>query len=265
MKIVVAFNDSEDARAALSCAAEIALRGGGAVDLAFAVPAPSIPTYTSPKVVDELMASAEAGARKLVESTAAELGSKGVRASSHVRRWLATDTVLDRAKSVGADLIAVGRRGSSRLTQLMIGTVSSEIVRLSPISVLVVHQGGPLERGNILVAVDGSSHAVRALTVARATFPDAPLVACHVEREAGRDPLALVPNAIAAARLDPKTVAIRALQGNPAAELLAELAKPGSAAIVLGPRGLGPLEGLLLGSVTEKVLQLAKKPVLVAR
>jgi nucleotide-binding universal stress UspA family protein len=34
---------------------------------------------------------------------------------------------------------------------------------------------------------------------------------------------------------------------------------------VVGPRGLGPLKGLLLGSVSEKVLQLAKTPVLVAR
>jgi len=265
MKIVVAYNESEDARAAVGCAAEIARRSGGSVDLVYAVPAPAIPSFAKPAIVDELMSSAEAAARKLVEGEAARLAARGVQATAHVRRWLAPDTVIDRAKSLGADLVVVGRRGSSRLTQLMIGTVSSEIVRLSPVSVLVVRKDDVLHESKVLVAVDGSPHGVRALVVARATFPGSPLVACHVAHDGGKDPNAVVAESITAARLDPKSVTTRLLRGHPAAGLLAELAKEDSDAIVLGPRGLNLLEGLLLGSVTEKVLQLAKKPVLVAR
>jgi nucleotide-binding universal stress UspA family protein len=39
----------------------------------------------------------------------------------------------------------------------------------------------------------------------------------------------------------------------------------GSDLIIMGSRGLSNLAGLLLGSVTHKVIQLAQKPVLVVR
>lgn len=35
--------------------------------------------------------------------------------------------------------------------------------------------------------------------------------------------------------------------------------------IVMGPRGAGGIQGLLLGSVTSKVMQLAKTPVLLIK
>jgi nucleotide-binding universal stress UspA family protein len=143
--------------------------------------------------------------------------------------------------------------------------VSSETVRLSPVSVLVVHKDAPSLDGTVLVGVDGSNHGERALAVARATLPDAPLVACHVAHGDAGKADSILNSSIAAAKLDQKTVTARTLVGDPAAVLLQELAKPGVGAIVLGPRGLGALKELLLGSVTEKVLQLAKKPVLVAR
>lgn len=265
MKIVVAFNDSEDSRAAVACAAEIARHSGGDVHLAYAIPAPAIPAFSSAHLVEALMVAASAGATKLIEAAAAELRASGVTTTTLVRRWLPVDTALDRAKEVGAGLIVVGRRGSSRVTQLLIGTVSSELVRLSPVSVLVVRKGDQLKGGSVLVAIDGSPHGVRALVVARATFPAARLVACHVDPKEGAASAHTIGAAVLAAGLDPKTVTERMLRGDPATELLAELEKEDCAAVALGPRGLGPLKGLLLGSVTEKVLQLAKRPVLVAR
>jgi nucleotide-binding universal stress UspA family protein len=265
MDVVVAFNESEDAGAAAACAAEIAHRTGGAVHLANAVHVPPLPAFANSHAVEELMVKAEADARRMTEAKAKELAARGVRATAHVRRWMPVDVAIDHAKSTGAKLIAVGRRGSSRLTQLLIGTVSSEIVRLSPVSVLVVHKRETGLNGDVVVGVDGSPHGVRALTVARETFPAARIVACHVEHGQAVAADAVIRSAVAGAKLDPKSVVERPLRGDPAIVLLEELAKPGVSAAVIGPRGLGALEGLLLGSVTEKVLQLAKKPVLVAR
>jgi nucleotide-binding universal stress UspA family protein len=211
------------------------------------------------------MASADAAARKALDAAAARLAAGDIAVKVHTRRGMVVESVLDRAKEVGADLIVVGRRGSARVTQLLLGTASSEIVRLSPISVLVVKAGDVAKEGPVLVGVDGSAPSVRALAVARATFPDAPLVSCHVAPAGAQGEDRVPADALAAARVDPKSATARTLHGDPAGELLAELSRTPYRAIVLGPRGLGPLKGLLLGSVSEKVLQLARRPVLVAR
>ena len=52
--------------------------------------------------------------------------------------------------------------------------------------------------------------------------------------------------------------------GDPADEILAAAGKHGADLIVVGSRGLGEYAELLLGSVSRKVLHLAKVPVLVA-
>jgi nucleotide-binding universal stress UspA family protein len=265
MKIVVAFNESEDARAAVAWAAELGRRPGAEVHLVHAVPPPAIPAFSSPHAVEDLMNAATAAATKAVEAAVASLKAKNVAASCSVRRWLVVDSVLSKADELHADLVVVGRRGSTRATQLLIGTISSEIVRLSRASVLVVrHDGPPQPRGNVLVAVDGSRPSVEAAKVARATFPEARLVLVHVEHGSGAGPD--VPRKVASsAGLDPKSVDLRELAGDPASEILSLLGSEPFAAVVLGPRGLGALAGLLLGSVSEKVLQLARQPVLIAR
>jgi nucleotide-binding universal stress UspA family protein len=55
------------------------------------------------------------------------------------------------------------------------------------------------------------------------------------------------------------------VEGRPAAEVLAAAEEPGVDLVVLGARGLGTIGRLLLGSVSERVLQHAPCPVLIVK
>ncbi|GAB4262629.1 MAG: universal stress protein [Deferrisomatales bacterium] len=57
----------------------------------------------------------------------------------------------------------------------------------------------------------------------------------------------------------------RLLEGDPAKNILTVAAVEGCDLIVMGSRGLSDLEGLLLGSVSHKVLSSAPCPVLIVR
>ncbi len=135
----------------------------------------------------------------------------------------------------------------------------------------------------ILVAVDGSDYANRALDIARelATKYGARLRVLHayppisdllgygeLERVAAeRTRVGQTVLDAALERLQDSELDIRSeLLEGPEAEAILNVAQTRQCdLIVLGSRGRGRLEGLLLGSVSQKVIQHAHCPVLVVR
>jgi len=61
------------------------------------------------------------------------------------------------------------------------------------------------------------------------------------------------------------TADIRVLVGEPASAIVELARRARCSEIVIGTRGLGGLKGLLLGSITTKVIQLSTVPVTVVR
>ena len=132
----------------------------------------------------------------------------------------------------------------------------------------------------IIWATDGSSGAERALSLAKglAQAHGARLVVVHVnEFMVGRAigyPVNLNEDEVQAAigkhvedlkkeGLEATLQTARVSMGG-AAHLIAEIAdKEGADLIVAGTRGYGPISGLLLGSVTHRLLQIVRCPVLV--
>jgi nucleotide-binding universal stress UspA family protein len=137
---------------------------------------------------------------------------------------------------------------------------------------------------DILLAVDGSEHALRAThtaaQLARAMNPDTLRIVVVYDPVS---PWLGDPNFQAAisARLNesqeilqkaveaigdvPSEIHTELLEGNPAEAIIAIAQTRQSDLIVLGSRGLGQLAGLLLGSTSQKVVSHAPCPVLIVR
>lgn len=182
----------------------------------------------------------------------------------------------------GSDLLVVGRRDNSRFRHLVLGSVAAQCVRHAPCPTMVVPRTDePLTwDGPIVVGVDGSPDSLRSLSWAagEADLREAPLVAVHAWMSStieAVDPKGTFPDASglgadASDRLDdwiassvPNPGAVRAVLrwGEPADVVLSEA--QGASMVVMGTRGRGGFTGLLLGSVSRKVLHMAPCPVVV--
>ena len=134
---------------------------------------------------------------------------------------------------------------------------------------------------NILVAIDGSDYSRQALpaTIEVATKFDSEVFVLHVnEHDRGRatafstespadatklasDAVAMLREAGLTASGEVHDVAV----GHVAKDIVETARTKGSDLIVMGSRGLSDVQGLLLGSVTHKVMQLSHVAVLVTR
>ena len=88
-------------------------------------------------------------------------------------------TIIDEAHRQNADLIVLGQPAKGGLKELFIGTTTERVVRHSDLPVLVVKK---LVRGayqRVLVAMDLSEGAIRALETAYRIAPDADFLMLH--------------------------------------------------------------------------------------
>jgi nucleotide-binding universal stress UspA family protein len=185
------------------------------------------------------------------------------------------------AASHDADLLVVGARGMGGFKGLLLGSVSREVLYGSTAPVVIVRN--PLDHpdGPIVVGVDGSAVARRALSwaTAEAAFRDRPLIALHVWNLGTLGEGHLFAHADASAAADtatrlldrevsqcaavapPASVERRVHHGLPAASLV-EASRTASL-VVIGSRGQRSAAGLLLGSVSDQVTHHAACPVVV--
>jgi nucleotide-binding universal stress UspA family protein len=255
----------EAARAAgWALAAARARPGSVEVDLVRAVSLPPIPVAGWDIPVSELIESHEREARAETEAGAAGFRAAGVAAAVVLRRWLPAETLVEHAAARRASLVVVGQRGD-RPGRLLLGSTSRGVVLHAAAPIAVV-RGERVEAPPALViaALDGSPASERALAAARRWWPAAAIAAVHVRgggAPVDRDSLGA---SVERAGLDPDRLEMLLLDGDPAASLL-DLTEGRSAALLtLGRGGMGAFASRLLGSVADKLIQIAPCPVLVA-
>ena len=139
--------------------------------------------------------------------------------------------------------------------------------------------------GKIVVGVDGSINSMRALQQAidlsRQFSSELTVVfVVHIPitsysydvlgslevfnklEDEGKQSLAKCSSMASAAGITVKTVL---LSGDPAQGILDTASKEGADLVIVGSRGTGTLERLLMGSVSERVVRFSKSPVLVVK
>ncbi|MFI7429172.1 universal stress protein [Micromonospora sp. NPDC049836] len=222
--------------------------------------------------------------RQMLERVAAELAEARPGLRVAVRQVAGGPGATLVEESRRADLVVVGSRGIGGFTGLLLGSVSGQVTQHGHCPVLVVRPAEqPIpRRGPVLVGVDGSTSAAFAVQLAaeEAGRRDTDLVLVHVRpTDRGRAGQAepggadagsgeageLLAEAAARVRSDHPALRVveRALEADSPEQAL--ITASGEAAlVVVGSRGRGGFAGLLLGSVSQAVVQHARCPVLVA-
>ncbi len=181
--------------------------------------------------------------------------------------------------SVGADLVVIGARGMGGFAGLLLGSVSRAVLHGAAAPVAVVRAGASDPNGPIVVGVDGSATARRALSWAidEASVRGCSVVAIHTWHisatgegyiGAHMDATSMADTAkrmlereVARCTSGATPVERRVEVGFPAAVLVE--ASHTASMVVVGSRGHRTATGLLLGSVSEQVSHHASGPVVV--
>lgn len=180
--------------------------------------------------------------------------------------------IVEAAEEYRADLIVMGRRGRRGLTRGLVGDATSLVIGHAPCNVLVVPRGVALKGKGILVATDGSRHGDAAAWAAGqlAQRFNVPLMALsvisphHNEQRRHEGVLAVERTKAAFADRGVTVVGIVA-EGRPDQAIVEEARKADVDMIVVGTHGRTGIDRLLMGSITERVIGFADRPVLVVR
>lgn len=279
-EILVGYDGSTDASVALDWAVREARRSGQPVRLAYVFEwltvaswvgpgvAPGVwPDDTARRQVDDLVRRAAA------DATAA---NPGLRITGEV--YDGPPALVLQERSADAGLLVLGSRGHGGFGGLLAGSTAVSVAAHAHCPVVVVRDGAAsaaadASGGPVAVGVDGSEPSLVALGFAaeRAAQAQVPLRVLHAWTP-GPGGAAGVPDERAAVeqslepgrRTFPELAAsVDLVSGSPAAMLIE--ASRDAQLVVAGSRGRGGLAGMLLGSVSQQLIQHTHCPVAVVR
>ncbi|MFB6160068.1 MAG: universal stress protein [Haloferacaceae archaeon] len=216
-------------------------------------------------LVERRLEVARASARDALEHVVDVADAAGVDADTAVVEARPGEALRAQARETGADLVAMGTHGRTGLDHYLVGSVAERTVRTSPVPTLVVHGERETlpEYGTVVVPTDGSVHAERAagLAVALADAFGATVHALHVADGADGDPTAAVRERAADAGVPAESV-VR--DGVPSRAIVDYADEVGADLVAMGTHGRTGLDRRLVGSVAERTVRTATRPVLTA-
>jgi nucleotide-binding universal stress UspA family protein len=194
-----------------------------------------------------------------------------------------SQAILEIAETEEVSLIIVGARGINPIQELLLGSVSSTVLRDAKISVLIMRPGqvsgsGPADRrplfSNVLVPTDFSGPANDVVASLKTLEGLKKVILLHVvsrveTKEEIDKSVKEKSELLAALRQDLATASISAISrvriGDPTEMILSVAEDDDVSLIAMNAHGTDWLRTLVLGSTTFTVTRRAKKPVLVLR
>jgi len=197
---------------------------------------------------------------------------EAVKTNIHERKKGIARDILTEAKG-GYSCVVVGRKGVSKVKDLILGSVSTKLLEKINFTTLIVVGTKP-EPGRILLALDGSENSMRTVDYVGKLLGGSPLDLClinvvrgdetefvkRVKREIGsvfeQAKRQLIRSGFNGTQITTKI--ITGAQSR-AKTIVEEAKRGGYGTIVVGRRGLSKVQEFFMGRVSNKVVQLAKR------
>ncbi|MDA1278853.1 MAG: universal stress protein [Chloroflexi bacterium] len=248
------------------------------------------------EVIEDALEQAE----KDLRVEAQKIRAAGVKATVSVGAGSPAEVIVSDAHRLGADLIAMATRRESALARGVLGSVTDRVLHSTSTPILTMYPGEIHESGDygassqppthVIVPLDGSTlseSAVRpAMEIAKAAGADIVFTetvrlpffgvgVAGIEYGAGdfagdytvdtqkEEVTEYLEEFITAAKAEGVAARLSVRVGSPSQQIVEEAAEVEGSIIVMGSHGSGGLKRWVVGSVADKVIRSARRPVLV--
>ncbi len=197
---------------------------------------------------------------------------EAVKTNIHERKKGIARDILTEAKR-GYTCVVVGRKGVSKIKDLILGSVSTKLLEKINFTTLIVVGSKP-EPDRILLALDGSQNSMRTVDYVGKILGGSPLDLCLINVIRG-DAIEFVKRAkseigsvfeqakrqLIRSGFDETQITTKIITGahSRAKTIVEEARNGGYRSIVVGRRGLSKVPAFFMGRVSNKVVQLAKR------